>query len=159
MKKKVFLGAIFISAVFLGVYLTNHSFFLVKPLPAPSSIVSTTTTIISINGKTYILEIADTALERQQGLSNRQALPQEHGLLFVFEDEGQYGFWMKDMNFPIDIIWLDKNKKIVFIKENVVPESYPQSYSNKVPALYVLETNVGFVKEHNLKIGDIMNIK
>ncbi len=161
MKRKVILGIIFIVAVAIGIYLTHHSFFLTPSLSnsIPNNTLSENQNTLSINNKKYIIEIADTPKKREQGLSNRESLPQDHGLLFVFEQEGEHGFWMKDMNFPIDIMWLDKDKKVVFIKENALPEKYPEVYSNEVLALYVLETNVGFVKEHNLKIGDIMNIK
>ncbi len=99
------------------------------------------------------LEIADTPAERTQGLSGRASLPEDAGLFFVFEQPGLYEFWMKDMKFSIDIMWLDENYKVVGIKENATPESYPQTFLPEQPALYALETNVGFVRKNNIKIG------
>lgn len=62
-------------------------------------------------------------------------------MLFVFPEAGLHRFWMKDMNFPIDIYWLGKNYEVVDVAKNVPPESYPKTFSPKSPANYVLETN------------------
>ena len=62
--------------------------------------------------------------------------------------------WMKDMQFPIDILWLDAEYKIVFIKHVSTPETYPESFYSDVPARYVLELPAGFAREHDFKIGD-----
>src|SRR3989339_826310 len=71
-----------------------------------------------INNSSFRISIADTALERARGLSNKISLPKEEGLLFVFNEIGVYHFWMKDMNFPIDIIWIGEDYKIVYINKN-----------------------------------------
>ena len=75
-------------------------------------------------------------------------------MLFIFNSADNYGFWMKDMIFPIDIIWIGENKKIVYIEKNVLPESYPKNFSPNVKAMYVLEVLSGFSEKHNIKIGD-----
>jgi uncharacterized protein len=67
----------------------------------------------------------------------------------VFDREGYQGFWMKEMNFPIDIVWLNKDKKIVHIEHNVSPDTYPKIFNpnnefNNEKSLYVLETNANF---------------
>jgi uncharacterized protein len=108
---------------------------------------------ITIGSTTLKLEIADTSAERVQGLSGRSSLPQDTGLLFVFDKPEMWGFWMKDMNFSIDIIWLDESYTVVGLKENATPESYPQTFKSEKPALYVLETNTGFIKTHRIKLG------
>ncbi|OHA92045.1 MAG: hypothetical protein A3J09_00920 [Candidatus Zambryskibacteria bacterium RIFCSPLOWO2_02_FULL_51_21] len=90
-----------------------------------------------------VLEIANTDAERTQGLSGRASLPAGTGLLFVFESPGKYGFWMKDMNFPIDIVWLGDGMLPVGIEKNVSPDSYPQVFYPPVPVRYVLEVNAG----------------
>ncbi len=120
--------------------------FLTFPKSAASPHNPTTNTII-VAGKTITIELADTPAERQKGLSGRQALPAGHGLLFVFDTPGYHSFWMKDMNFPIDIFWLDENYQIVDSWLNALPESYPEARSSKVPAKYVLETNVGEIDD------------
>src|SRR5690606_29625859 len=73
---------------------------------------------IVINNHSFNIEIADTDQARQKGLSGRQKLPRGSGLLFIFPKPDYYSFWMKEMNFPIDIIWLDSDKKIVDIMVN-----------------------------------------
>lgn len=64
-------------------------------------------------------------------------------MLFEFKEVGQYGFWMKDMKYPIDIIWIDENLHEVFRASSVPADSYPKVFSSPVPAKYVLETNLG----------------
>jgi uncharacterized membrane protein (UPF0127 family) len=115
------------------------------------------------------VEVVDTEAARTLGLSGKIArendplglgLGGNEGMLFVFEREGNYGFWMKDMNFPIDIIWIDKDKKITHTENNVSPETYlkkpPQIFGFDVTSLYVLEIPSGFLVENNVKIGDFV---
>ncbi|HEY4480168.1 MAG TPA: DUF192 domain-containing protein [Candidatus Paceibacterota bacterium] len=110
--------------------------------------------IVKIGNKTLNLEIADMGEERVRGLSGRESLPANTGLLFVFEKEEKHGIWMKDMNFPIDIAWLDKNKQIIHIEHNVSPDTYPKIFTSNAPALYILEVNASFFEKSNIKIGD-----
>lgn len=109
---------------------------------------------LEIGGKIIQIEIADTDAERIQGLSDRTSLPQDTGLLFIFPTPTTPGFWMKDMRFPIDIIWLDENWKIISIDKNLAPESYPKLFFPPSPIKYVLEVNAGFSDQNNLKIDD-----
>ena len=97
--------------------------------------------------------IADEPDERRQGLSGLKSLPELEGKLFVFEETGNYGIWMKDMFFPIDVIWIDENLRIVHIEENVLPNSYPATYNSPVPARFVLETNAFFVDTFQITKG------
>jgi len=80
-------------------------------------------------------------------------LGKNQGMLFIFEKKDTHSFWMKDMKFSIDIIWLNENKEVVFIKENAKPEDFPQNYIPTEQSLYVLEFNEGFVKENNISNG------
>ena len=112
---------------------------------------------LKINNATLDIEIADNDQERTQGLSGKENLEENSGLLFVFEKEGDYGIWMKDMNFPIDIAWLDKNKKIVHIEKNISPETYPKIFNSETPNLFVLETPANFFAQNNIKIGDFVD--
>lgn len=111
-------------------------------------------TILVIGNTEIQIEIADDEAERVQGLSGREPLPEKAGLLFVFEREGRYGIWMKEMSFPIDIAWLDKDKRIIHLEENVSPETYPKIFTPDDPALYVLEVNAGFFDKNNIKVTD-----
>jgi uncharacterized membrane protein (UPF0127 family) len=97
--------------------------------------------------------VAQSPKELSQGLSVVDELKEDQGMLFVFSYLDEHAFWMKDMKFPIDIIWLDSEKKIVSIKENADPKNFPESYQPTSPALYVLEVTDGFTKKHSLKEG------
>ncbi|RLE03514.1 MAG: hypothetical protein DRJ11_04065 [Candidatus Aminicenantes bacterium] len=106
------------------------------------------------DGQKIVAELAVTPWERQRGLMFREELAANEGMLFIFEEDGLYSFWMKNMKFPLDILWLDKNKKIVHIEENVPPcqaEPCP-SYTPSLPARYVLELKAGSVKSHSLQL-------
>ncbi|MEK9151349.1 MAG: DUF192 domain-containing protein [Patescibacteria group bacterium] len=104
----------------------------------------------SIGEQTYALEIADTDIERAQGLSGRDSLCQECGMLFVFEKPGRYAFWMKDMRFSLDIVWL-LDDTVVFVARAVSP-NISRILSPAVPADQVLEVNAGAVE--NLEVGE-----
>lgn len=111
-------------------------------------------------GNTLInIEIADTERERVKGLSDRTDLAENAGLFFVFETPSRYGFWMKDMNFAIDIAWLDANKKIIHIEKEVLPETYPKVFYPALDALYVLEVNSGFFEKNKIEIGQTLEMK
>ncbi|MBF8280449.1 MAG: hypothetical protein HW383_222 [Candidatus Magasanikbacteria bacterium] len=114
-------------------------------------------TTLKIGGETVILQIADTSVKRQKGLSGRSLLPANRGMIFIFGEKRQHAFWMKDMNFPIDILWLDE-RKIVDIAPIVPPakagDLNPPRYYPRLPADVVIELPAGFAAEHQLKIGD-----
>ncbi|MGB3921718.1 MAG: DUF192 domain-containing protein [Minisyncoccia bacterium] len=109
-----------------------------------------------IGGTEVKVEIADTDLERSQGLSGREGLLPNHGMLFVFDAPGYHAFWMKDMKFPIDIIWINADSKVVWIEKNLSPETYPNLFRPKEPAKYVLEVPAGFAEEHGVVIGSVV---
>lgn len=102
-------------------------------------------------------EIVDTPAKRILGLSGRESLPEGTGMLFVFEKPDLHGFWMKDMNFSIDIIWFNEYSEVVHIVENASPKSYPETFMPPTPSMYVLEVPAGFASEHNIKLGDIID--
>jgi len=106
-------------------------------------------------GETVLnIEVANTNAARIKGFSGRNSIRDEEGLLFVFDEEGYYGIWMKDMNFAIDIAWLDKDKKIIHIESSVEPDTYPKIFNSPTPALYVLEAKANFFEKNKIKIGE-----
>jgi uncharacterized membrane protein (UPF0127 family) len=107
-----------------------------------------------IGSTTVEASVADTLAERIQGLSNTPFLPTGVVKLFVFGTGGAHSIWMKDMNYPLDILWLDKDGLVVHIEEEVAPETFPESFASPEPAWYVVEANAGFVAEHNISLGD-----
>ncbi len=108
---------------------------------------------ITIGTTTIQVEVADTETSRTQGLSGRASLTDGSGMLFVFESEGSWGIWMKDMQFPIDIIFADQAGVASVIYHNVLPESYPEVFYPKTPALYVLEVPGGYAKKAGIVEG------
>ncbi|MHB1086162.1 MAG: DUF192 domain-containing protein [Minisyncoccota bacterium] len=102
--------------------------------------------------------LADTPQKRTQGLSNRESLAEDEGMLFVFPEEGIYGFWMKDMRFSIDILWLNSAGEVVHIVEDASPESYPASFTPEKAAQYVLELPAGFVRAHGVTLGSLVEL-
>ncbi len=109
---------------------------------------------ILIGTTTVQASIADSLPERIQGLSDTPSLPLGIVKLFAFGAEGEHSIWMKNMNYAIDIIWVAKAGQIVYIKQNVAPETYPNSFSSPKPAWYVIETPAGFVEKSGIKVGD-----
>lgn len=99
-------------------------------------------------------EVADTREKRSQGLMFRKRLAPDEGMLFIFEEEEKHSFWMKNMNFSLDIIWIGRDKRIVDIKTGLEPcRRHCQGYASVRKAVYVLEVNSGFVDRHQVKIG------
>lgn len=96
-----------------------------------------------IHNKKIEVCISDTVDTRRKGLSDTPSLSQGKGMLFVFDEMGSHSFWMKDMNYPIDILWLDEQMNEVYRKSNASPTDFPDSYVSGVPAKYVLEVNPG----------------
>ncbi len=97
--------------------------------------------------------IADSPEERQLGLSGTTMLPSDVVKLFVFDAENKWSFWMKDMLYSIDIIWINSDAEVVTIKESVAPETFPESFTPTDPAKYVIETVAGFSREHGIVPG------
>ena len=106
-------------------------------------------------GNEIPVEVADTVEKRSLGLGNRSGLKKGWGMLFVFEKRKPHRFWMKRMQFPLDIIWLD-NHKIVHILRNIQPATSGekhQTMSPPVPANFVLEIDAGRASELKLQLG------
>jgi uncharacterized membrane protein (UPF0127 family) len=102
------------------------------------------------------VEIADSPSEWEQGLMFREKLNDDSGMLFVGDKETTLVFWMKNMKFALDLIFISTNKKVVDIKQNFQPcmvENCPD-YSSKTPARYVLEVRAGFIEKNKISIGD-----
>lgn len=105
------------------------------------------------------IEVADTSGERSKGLSGRESLASSSGMLFVYPESKQYRFWMKDMKFNIDIIFIDNGKVEDFIKDVSAPNPGQKDqdlpvYQPQKPIDMVLEVNSGFVDRQQIKIGD-----
>lgn len=115
---------------------------------------------VKINDHIIKVEIAREPDEQKQGLSDRESLCADCGMLFVFPQKQIRSFWMKNMNFPIDIIWIQDNG-IAHISENLAPESKApeKTYSSILPVNYVLEVNAGITNKLGIKVGDEVIIR
>jgi uncharacterized membrane protein (UPF0127 family) len=113
---------------------------------------------VIVGGKTFFVELAKTEMEQNRGLSLHVPLSDNQGMLFIFQKEGLYGFWMKDMLFPLDIIWIDSNLRIIYVEKSILPETYPKTFYPKSKSLYVLEISAGQSDILNIKTGDTVKL-
>jgi len=100
---------------------------------------------------TYHLETATTAAEQEKGLGGRAGMPASQGMLFIFANQADQCFWMKDMHFPLDIIWTDSAKRVTHIEHGLSPATYPQQYC--AAGQYVIELNAGTVAKNGVRTG------
>lgn len=115
--------------------------------------------IVRIGEAAYVVDLAIQPEERQQGLSGRAFMAHDAGMLFVFEEESTLHFWMKEMHFPLDIIWIDEECRLIDVAADVPPplpgagnDEIPRVQS-PLPALYVLEVNAGEAARNGLSAG------
>jgi|AntRauTorcE11897_2_1112592.scaffolds.fasta_scaffold00584_9 hypothetical protein len=111
-----------------------------------------------IDARCFKLEVADTPQLRRQGLSGRADLAADRGMLFTYNLRGEYGFWMRGMNFPLDIIWLDGDDEVVTIKSSVSADSYPEVFYPDDYAKKIIEVSAGSANELGVKPGDLLNV-
>lgn len=114
--------------------------------------------VVHIGGAEMSVSVARTLNERRRGLSGTYELPELGGKLFIFERSERHGIWMKDMNYPIDIFWIDEDEVVVHIEEDVSPKTFPKSFRPSDPAIYVLETNANFARDYSVRVGDQVDI-
>lgn len=112
-------------------------------------------TDLSVRDKNFWVQVVTTDRDRQMGLSGRYDMCSKCGMLFVFDERDERSFWMKDMNFDIDIIFTDADKKVVKIYENVDKDKFPETYSAN--AMYVLELKSGTAKNSGIVVGDVID--
>lgn len=111
-----------------------------------------------LHNKIISLIIENTQAGRELGLGGRTGLSENSAMLFVFDKPDTYPFWMKDMKFPIDILWLDESYRIVHIESDLSPDTYPQTFAPSEKSHFVLETAAHFAEKNNLKIGEVLMI-
>jgi uncharacterized protein len=113
-------------------------------------------TIVTVNGFKLTADLAITDEQKAEGLAVKDFLKENEGMLFIYEQPSNQSFWMKDMKFPIDIIWLDSNGTVVHIEQNLQPCVSVLNcpiYTPDLEAMYVLETVAGFSQRHNIVNG------
>lgn len=168
MFKQVFLPILGCIAFIIAIGIFTQSFSGGKvsffPQKASPTVSSANTKIVKVKGSEVKVEIAKSEKERQKGLSERTSLEENSGMLFVFDSKNaKPTFWMKEMSFAIDIIWI-KDNKITEIDKNAKPEpgvadNKLQIYSPEKPVDYVLEVNAGYSDKNSLKVGDSVDLQ
>lgn len=120
---------------------------------SPSSLPMVDT---QIGSRTFHLEIARTQDQQETGLMRRDSMPADHGMIFVFTDEKEVAFWMKNTRFPLDIIYMDHLGKVVSIHQ-MKPYDLTPIYSGG-PTQYAVELNVGAAEDAGVHAGDTLQI-
>lgn len=162
MFKQIFLPLIAVAAfiTIVGLLSQGKLDFLLKNIN-PNLNSNKNSKIVKINDIEINIEVAKTNTEKSKGLSNREKLDENSGMIFIFEKNSKPAFWMKDTKISLDIIWINDNK-IVGVEKNVQPEpnkkdSELKRYSAPSSVDYVLEVNGGFSEKNNIKIGQSLS--
>ena len=128
------------------------------PTTQPTPVINAP--VVTVEDTSFVVELAVTPAERNQGLSGHPPLADNEGMLFVFENEAKWIFWMKEMLFPLDMVWIDARCNVVDITENA-PKPDPEQALEDLPrffpktlAQYVLEVNAGTAQRTGITIGD-----
>lgn len=143
-----------IAVIFVVLFLLGGGYLKIREFFLPQA-------QLKLGGQILTVELAKTPRAWQKGLSNRRELGSNRGMLFIFTESSRHSFWMKDMNFPLDIIWL-KNGEIVDIAPQLPPaqagEAQPTVYWPRLSANAVLEVSAGFCEQNGVKIGDKVEV-
>lgn len=114
---------------------------------------------VKINGKKINVEVADTKEKQIEGLMYREKLDENSGMLFVYNDSKVRNFWMANMQFPLDMLFINESNAVIKIEDAGLCENkICNVYSSDIPAMYVLEVNTNFTEENNIKTGDLVSI-
>jgi uncharacterized membrane protein (UPF0127 family) len=113
---------------------------------------------ISVGTTTVTVEVASDQAQEERGLSGRASLPEGKGMLFIFEADDYWRMWMKDMRFPVDILFADASGEISMIYHTVSPDTYPQAFAPNRPARYALELPAGFAAAHDIQEGSRLDL-
>ena len=110
--------------------------------------------LLRLDGHSYHITVMRTDAELQKGLSDTSSLPAGQAMVFVFPRDDKWAMWMKDMKYPIDIVWLNDNKQVIDSAKNAQPSSYPQKFTPSESARYVIEFPSGTVANVGIQNGD-----
>jgi len=154
---KMYLEILFL-VIIIGILI--YLFFQFSGIILAPNILKLSNGEVCFKNNCFQVEIVKTELERGKGLMYRENLDKNKGMLFIFNKEGIYSFWMKNTLIPLDIIWINANGEVVFINKNTQPckSLLCPSIIPSARAIYVLEVNAGICQEIGLKIGDLVKI-
>jgi uncharacterized protein len=164
MSRKVVIGMVSVLGSLTAIIVALQHLLVTAPASSPVPLFSQDATTsrssyeplypIKIGDIAMLASVATSAAARAHGLSDTTELPADITKLFIFETSSRWGFWMKDMNYAIDMIWLDDLGKVVYVVASATPESYPgTTFVPPTVARYVLETVPGFAYAHGIATG------
>ena len=146
--KILFIALLVLVLILVLVFLVRGG---VPPTPSSSRVLRP----LRVGGAEFLVEVANTVVKRYKGLSGRESLAENQGMLFTFSHSARYPFCMRGMRIPLDFVWI-RDGVVVEVLENVRPKDYPplRSVIPKVPFDSVLEISVGTVSRLGLRVGD-----
>ena len=126
----------------------------------PEIKLMTTGRVVFLNQQDLLIELAMTKKQRAKGLMFRESLNHNHGMLFVFDDEGIQRVWMKNTLMPLDVVFMSIDKKVVSIFKHLQPCARDECiiYSAEKQAKYMLELNAGEIDKRNIVMGQVLNL-
>lgn len=110
-------------------------------------------TTVRIGDGVFRVRIASTDAQREKGLGGVTELAQNEAMLLAYDTSDAHKIWMKDMKISIDAVWLNADRRVVYIEQAIAPDSYPTAYGPSSPAKYVLELSEGAVQRARIKLG------
>ncbi|HUO61986.1 MAG TPA: DUF192 domain-containing protein [Candidatus Bathyarchaeia archaeon] len=117
--------------------------------------MNTDQSTLSLDRHRYFVSVMRTEDELERGLSGTDSLPTDHGMLFVFPSDNKWQMWMKDMKYPIDMVWLNDYEQVIYTVKDAEPSSYPHTFTPNDPARYVIELPSGTIDRTGIKNGDV----
>ncbi|HXH27304.1 MAG TPA: DUF192 domain-containing protein [Candidatus Acidoferrum sp.] len=126
------------------------AFLLLRPSAA-------STLPVTLGDATITVWLAKTPSEQAKGLGDTNQLADGRGMLFVMPGASRWGFWMKDMRYGLDIVWLNAGKQVIYIAASIAPSTYPKVFAPAMPASYVIELPAGYAQKHGIVPGTHAN--
>ena len=114
---------------------------------------------VRIGDGVFRARVASTEPQRARGLGGVKSLKRDDAMLFIFDSDEKHAIWMKDMNVPIDAVWLNADREVIHVEEAIQPDSYPDEFSPGRPARYILELPSGAVDRVRIENGMIMTVE
>lgn len=137
---------------FVALAIAASAIVFLRPEPGAKS-------LLQLGNRSYGVTILRTEAELQKGLSGTESLASDQAVLFVFPHEAKWGIWMKDMNYPLDILWLDRGSKVVHMVADARPSSYPKTtFTPNTKARYVIELPSGTIKATGISKGSFVTL-
>lgn len=149
---------LFILVGIIGIVILAYYLISTKSVPSLGDYMNQTgkkMTMISIKAPSGDINtsVATSSDDQELGLGGRESMPKKDGMIFAFPDSASRGFWMQDMLFPIDMVWVREDKTVAGVTSNIATSTYPEIFLPPEPVMYVLELNAGSAKDFGIATG------